>query len=235
MGSTFPADHPIFHGSTKHTAGKGDLGEAICMSILKDCGLHVENLNQKGRNVPGIDLLFIDSAGSYLSPGSRGVVQCRGGIRNLHNSRLYNRPECDGVKIDNPKIKSAEAQAILKNADLFFSIAYLYPQNEDETALFFFLATDAFMKRYCSESYGYRFWTHRILEIFMPTDNAIPARVAEGLQFRIYMFNTSEVMDLKDVSEGLNIGNTVELTGDIAQKRLVTWRSWREFDGISNV
>lgn len=232
MGCSLPDNHPIFRGGSKHTAGKGDLGETICTLILEDYGLEVENLNQEGRNAPGIDLIFSDTKDRYPTLGASGVVQCRGGIRNLHNSRLYNRAECDGSKIDNPKIKRAEEQANIRNAKLYFSIAYLYPQDEDETILFYFLATNDFMKQYCSESYGYRFWTHRILDMFMPAEEATSRQAAKGLLFRMHMFNTQDIISLKDSAESLNLDTTMNLINNTVLKRLVRWRSWREFDGV---
>lgn len=232
MGCSLPADHPIFRSGPKNKAGKGDLGEAICASILEDYGLEVKNLNQAVRNAPGIDLIFNNKKDRYPALGASGAVQCRGGIRNQHKSRLYNRPECDGSKIDNPKIKRAEEQARTINADLYFSIAYLYPRDEDETVLFFFLATNDFMRRYCSESYGYRFWTHRIFDMFMPVEGRPSTQTGKGLLFRMYMFNTRDILDLMDSAESLNLDATISLLKNTTKKHLARWRSWREFDGV---
>lgn len=145
-------------------AAKGDLGEATCISVLSDYGVEVKNLNMTARNRRGIDLTFLDGNGTFVSPGEIGAVQCRGGIRTPYNKN-HTRPEWDGSMARNAKIARAEEEAEALKAPLFWSIAYYYPHDEENTLLFFFLATNEFMRSpLIARNHGYRFYTHRVLD-----------------------------------------------------------------------
>ena len=231
MSCKLPPEHPIFHGGRSSKSGKGDIGEVICNLILEDYGIDVHNLNLEGRNYPGIDLIFIDPSGICLEKRGKGAVQCRGGIRNPYKHDRT-RPEWDGSKIDSKKISKAEQQASAHGANLFYSIAYLYPLDEEKTVLFFFLTTNDFMRLHCSESYGYRFWTHKILGIVNKVQKNIENINLEGLLFRMHMYFTSDLLHIKEVSENLDIKSTINTCSKILYQRMEVWKSWREYDTL---
>lgn len=231
MKCILPPEHPIFHGGGRYKAGKGDIGEAVCALVLEEYSLEVRNMNVVERNYPGIDLLFNDQLGKCLKSSQTGAVQCRGGIRNPYKHD-GTRPEWDGCKIPTEKIARAERMSEKKEAELFYSIAYFYPQDEQHTTLFFFFASNDFMRRYCSQKYGYRFWTHEILERIPLSEENETSLYPEGLLFRIQQYSTQDILEIKERAEKLDIKRAVEDLKQVDFKRMKIWYKWREFNSL---
>lgn len=205
-------------------AAKGDLGEATCISVLSDYGVTVKNLNSDARNRRGIDLTFQDKTGVFLGTGGIGAVQCRGGIRNPYN-KDGTRPEWDGSMVRKAKIAKAEQEAAALKAPLFWSIAYFYPHDEENTLLFFFLATNEFMRSpLCSRNHGYRFYTHHVLNRYGIKPSSPSADGAKGLLFRMRVYQTQDIRKIKTIAEQLNIERTIESFMELPYMQLKKWQ-----------
>jgi len=217
-------NHKIFFGTK---SGKGDIGETFCEFFLENKGLKVKNLNFPKRNTKGIDLEFTDNLGLYLNRGGLGVVQCRGSIRCPSSKHTDCRPQKDRFKISEEKSLNTKQVTNEKNASLFWSISALYPIDEDNTLLFFFFATDQFMKSFPETPYI--LLTNRIWSFQRKGAND---DFFKGFVFKIYKIKTLDVLKLKSISDKNNLRDAKEFLKNMFIEEKESLNNIKEINGF---